>query len=303
MNGAYQVGLHRFALATCAWTLFLLLAGAFVTSTGSALAVPDWPLSFGKFFPEMTGGVFYEHGHRMVAGIAALMTLGLAIALQLRDGRSWVRRLGWTAVAVVLLQASLGGMTVLLRLPTQVSVSHAGLAQVFFGLTVALALVTSRSWVEEGALPTAPAWNLPRWSLVAVLAVYLQTLMGAVTRHLGAGLAVPDFPHSFGAWIPPHWSYSILFHFLHTRVGALIVLVFVTVLAYRVCSAYPSEKRLFLPAAAAGLLVWFQCLLGLSILLTHKEVVPTSAHLALGAALMGSLLVLTLNAHRLFRKA
>src|ERR1041385_3830082 len=100
-KSTYHAGLHRFALVTAGCTFLLLLAGALVTSTGSSLAVPDWPLSFGKFFPQMTGGVLFEHGHRMVAGTVAALTAGLAIALQRLEARVWVRRLAWTALGAV----------------------------------------------------------------------------------------------------------------------------------------------------------------------------------------------------------
>src|SRR5262245_41519941 len=70
---------HRYALAVVAATVLLLVAGGLVTSTGSGLAVPDWPLSFGQVFPKMEGGVLFEHGHRMVASTIGLMIVVLAI--------------------------------------------------------------------------------------------------------------------------------------------------------------------------------------------------------------------------------
>src|SRR5438093_4990523 len=91
--GASQAsrGLHLFACLTAVATFFLIIAGGLVTSTGSGLAVPDWPLSFGMLFPPMVGGIFYEHGHRMVAGTVALMTLVLAAWLARKEPRRWVR--------------------------------------------------------------------------------------------------------------------------------------------------------------------------------------------------------------------
>src|SRR5579864_7269935 len=102
-----------------------------VTSTGSALAVPDWPLSNGQFFPRLEGGVFFEHGHRMIAGTVAILTLILAIWLWREEPRPGVRRLGWWAVAIIVGQALLGGITVLYRLPAPVSIAHASLGQIF----------------------------------------------------------------------------------------------------------------------------------------------------------------------------
>ena len=84
-------------------TLFLIFAGGLVTSTGSGLAVPDWPLSFGMLFPPMIGGIFYEHGHRMVAATVGLLTIVLAVWLWRSEERAWVRRLGMVAVGAVIL--------------------------------------------------------------------------------------------------------------------------------------------------------------------------------------------------------
>src|SRR5271163_209268 len=97
-------GLHRFAVFTASATFVLIFVGGLVTSTGSALAVPDWPLSFGKLFPKMEGGVLYEHGHRMIAGTVALMTLGLAIWAWRRESRRFVRNLALLAFGLVIVQ-------------------------------------------------------------------------------------------------------------------------------------------------------------------------------------------------------
>lgn len=300
---SFHPWLHRSALVTAGCTVLLLLAGALVTSTGSSLAVPDWPLSFGTLFPSMTGGVLFEHGHRMVAGTVACLMTGLAFLVQFLEKRTWVKKLAWSALGAVILQAVLGGVTVLLRLPTQVSVAHAGLAQIFFCLVVSLTLVTSRGWMEgKAGRLSLPRWPLQRLAISATFLVYLQILVGAVTRHSGGGLAIPDFPLSFGHLLPPDWTSLILLQFLHTRVGASLVLILTSVLSYRVCSAYPEEPTLFKPAATAGLLVWVQCLLGLSVILTQKAVIPTSIHLVVGAGILASLVVLTLNSFRIFKK-
>jgi len=301
--GPYRPALHRYALVTAGCTFILLLAGALVTSTGSSLAVPDWPLSFGKFFPPMTGGVLFEHGHRMVAGTVSILMLGLAVATQLWEKRSWVKVLAWTAMGVIILQAVLGGVTVLLHLPTQVSVAHAGLAQVFFCLIVSLALVTSRGWIEANPNSVTDRPSTIRfWAALTTAFTYLQILIGAVTRHSGSGLAIPDFPLSFGHLLPPDWSAPVALQFSHTRIGAFIVLYMVTHTAYRVCVHYPEEKALFWPAAAAGLFVWLQCFLGMIVIATSKDVVPTSLHVIVGAATLAAMLVLTLNSFHLFKK-
>src|SRR5262245_37384284 len=117
------VWVHRFAVVTAGATLVLIFVGALVTSTGSALAVPDWPLSFGQVFPPMVGGVLFEHGHRLVAATVGCLTLVLALWTVLREPRAGVRALGLLMLVAVILQGVLGGATVLYRLPLAVSVA------------------------------------------------------------------------------------------------------------------------------------------------------------------------------------
>ena len=143
--------LHRYAKLVAFSTVLLIAAGGMVTSTDSGLAVPDWPNTYGRFmftFPveQMVGGIFYEHGHRLIASTVGLLTIILAAWTWRVDERRWVRWLAIAALGTVILQGLLGGLTVLLLLPAPVSIGHAGLAQLFFCLTIALALFTSPGW-------------------------------------------------------------------------------------------------------------------------------------------------------------
>src|SRR5689334_254845 len=178
---------RHFSKFVAASTLFLIFAGAMVTSTGSGLAVPDWPLSYGMVLPPMVGGIFYEHGHRMIAATVGFLTVLQAIWLQLREPKKHVRRLGWIAVGAVIAQGVLGGLTVLFLLPPAISIAHAGLAEIFFCLNVSIAFFASQTFDdlrtrEKGAAPIAGTTAL-------LLLVYAQILIGALMRHLGAGLA------------------------------------------------------------------------------------------------------------------
>src|SRR3954463_7376665 len=146
-SDATPVWLRRYAKFVAAATLFLIFAGAMVTSTGSGLSVPDWPLSYGMIMPPMVGGVFFEHGHRMVASAVGFLTLVLAIWTARAEPRKGVRWLAWGALAAVVAQGVLGGLTVIFLLPTPISVTHACLAQTFLCLTIALAYATSLEWL------------------------------------------------------------------------------------------------------------------------------------------------------------
>ena len=181
--------LHRYAVFTAAATFLLLIAGSLVTSTDSGLAVPDWPLSYGTWWPPMVGGILFEHGHRMIAGVVGLLMLGLAAWLWRAEPRAWVRRLAYAAAAAVVAQALLGGLTVLLLLPAFVSIAHACLAQVVFGLVVSVALVTAPRWDAQAAGGTSRA--LRGMSLALVGAVFVQVALGAIIRHTGVGV----WPH------------------------------------------------------------------------------------------------------------
>ncbi len=179
-------GLHRFAVVTACATFLLLIAGSLVTSNDAGLAVPDWPLSYGTWFPPMVGGILYEHGHRMIAGAVGIMILMLAIRLARSEPRLWVRRLGFAALAAVFLQALLGGLTVLLLLPPQVSVSHACLGQAVFCLIVCLGLATGSHWQENLAPWRDAPPGIRQQGLAIGVCAGVQLLLGAVIRHTGS---------------------------------------------------------------------------------------------------------------------
>ena len=289
--------LHRFAVLVSWSTLVLVTAGASVTSTGSGLAVPDWPLSFGTFFPPMVGGVIYEHGHRMIATTVGVLTIILVIWLFRKEERAWVRRLGLIALLVVVVQGLLGGVTVLLKLPTLVSVSHAGLAQIFFCLTVSIALFTSPGWKNAPpATDTDGASSIRGLALFTTGVVYVQILLGAFTRHMGAGLAIPDFPLAFGRLVPPFFTEGIAIHFAH-RIGALIVSVCVVWLVVRLVRNYREDPAFLRPALLLAGLLAVQILLGALTIWTHRAVVPTTTHVAVGAMILVTALVLTLRSY------
>jgi cytochrome c oxidase assembly protein subunit 15 len=285
---------HRLALLTVAATLVLIFLGGLVTSTGSGLSVPDWPLSYGMLMPPMVGGVFYEHGHRMAASAVGLLTLVLAVWTARAEPRPAVRRLAWGALAAVVAQGVLGGLTVLYLLPTPVSVTHACLAQTFLCLTIALAYTTSREW--RSASPFADSTGLRGAATIATGAVFLQLFLGALMRHTGAGLAIPDFPLAFGRLVPSLVEPAVAIHFAH-RLGALLVAGTVVNLFWRAWRS--SDPRFVRPAALGLALTLVQMGLGAATVLTRKAVLPTTAHVATGAAILGISLFAALRAFRL----
>jgi cytochrome c oxidase assembly protein subunit 15 len=285
---------HRFSVLTALCTLGLIFVGGLVTSTGSGLAVPDWPLSYGMLMPPMVGGVFYEHGHRLVASFVGFLTLVLALWTWRSESRPGVRRLAWLALAAVITQGVLGGLTVLYLLPTPISVTHACLAQTFLCLTVALAYGTSREWLGD-APRKVDAAGLRTAAFTAVAVVYTQLVLGALMRHTEAGLAIPTFPLAFGRWLPPLDDPRVAVHFAH-RLGAVAVLV---ALARLLWTCLASRERRF-AALGCGLfaLVLLQIALGAFTVLSGKAVLPTTAHVATGAALLAGTFLTALRGWR-----
>lgn len=289
------VWLRRFTKFVAASTLFLILAGAMVTSTGSGLAVPDWPLSYGMLMPPMVGGIFYEHGHRMIASAVGFLVIIQAIWLQRREPKRFVRLLGWTALAVVIVQGLLGGLTVLFLLPPAISVAHAGLAEIFFCINVAIAFFTSDAFTrlrryERGDAPVG-------WTTGLVILVYAQILIGAVMRHLGAGLAIPDFPTSFGRWIPEMTSVQVAVNFTH-RVGGVAVAIAIVIVALQLLR-FERNHPLRVVMTFLVILVTAQIMLGAYTVWSGKQPHITSYHVMTGAATLATSLILALTARTL----
>src|SRR5271154_4922548 len=136
-------GVYRFAVLTSCCTVLLLMAGALVTSNNAAESVPDWPLAYGKLIPPMIGGIRFEYAHRVMAAIVSILTLILAVWVAAVEPRRTARRLGWTALALVMAQALLGGVRVLVGYPAVSATAHAILAQIFFLTIVSLTLYLS----------------------------------------------------------------------------------------------------------------------------------------------------------------
>jgi cytochrome c oxidase assembly protein subunit 15 len=298
MQASSNRWLHRYAVLVAACTFLLIFAGGLVTSTGSGLAVPDWPLSYGMVMPPMVGGILYEHGHRMIATAVGMLTIGLAIWLRRKEERKWLRRLGWIALCGVVLQGVLGGITVLFFLPAGVSVSHAGLAELFFATVVSIALFTSPGW-KVPALYEERVRSVTLGTLTAVTAasIFVQILLGALMRHTHAGLAIPDFPLAFGRLIPPIESQGVAVHFAH-RAWAVVVSALVVWTAVRAVREHMEHAELRNSSMLLFALLCGQITLGAMTIWSAKAVIPTTSHVAVGAAMWATSIVLALRARR-----
>lgn len=290
-------GVHRFALLVACATFFLIIAGASVTSHDAGLATSDWPLSNGQVFPKMVGNLFWEHGHRMVATAVGLLTIVLAVYLQLRERRTWVKRLGWIALAGVVAQGLLGGLTVKMNLPLAVSSAHATLAQLFFLITVSLAVFTSRSWMAPASSVSEDGEGISIRALcvVALAVILTQLVLGATLRHSAT------------------WDEVLPTGLLLAHVGGAIVVTLVLgATVATVMLRHRTEKYLSRPALTAAALLFIQLLLGLAAYITRTAspfdpqplnpmVAVTVAHVACGALVFATTIVLTLRVFRILR--
>ena len=312
-------GLHRFAVLVACATFFLIIAGANVTSHDAGLATSDWPLSNGSLFPKMVGNLFWEHGHRMVATGVGILTvvfnlyvweidIRLAGLLKRvfgrvqaehnyrRERRSWMRWFAFSALGVVIAQGLLGGLTVKMNLPLAVSAAHATLAQLFFLITVSLAVFTSRGWRDQEArLAENGGPSVRSLGVVALVAILAQLVLGATLRH--SATWDQDLPTSL-----------LLAHLG----GALVVTLILGFTIMSVLLRYRAEKYLAKPAVIAAVLLFAQLGLGLAAYITRVRspydpqpltpmVAVTVAHVACGALVFATTIVLTLRAFRVLR--
>ena len=291
-------GLNRFAIFVACATFFLIIAGALVTSNDAGLATPDWPLSDGQVFPKMVGNLFWEHGHRMVATTVGMLTIVLTIYILLKEKRPWVRKLGMFALLAVIAQGLLGGLTVKLMLPLAVSSAHATLAQLFFCTTVSLAVFTSRSWIEAKPLVEEKG-NLPLRYLCtgALVTIFLQLILGATLRHSATWDQRPPVE-------------LILAHIG----GAVAVTLMLGAASLSVLRRHPESRFLTRPAIIALTLLVIQLTLGIAAYMTrlaspsdpqplNPMIAITVAHVACGALVFVSTIVLTLRTYRVLPAA
>jgi cytochrome c oxidase assembly protein subunit 15 len=288
VKGASSKVIHRLAVFNAAATVLLLVAGGLVTSKGAGLAVPDWPTTFGYnpfLYPWslMVGNIFYEHSHRLIAAAIGLTTVILGVALYLKEPRAWVRGLGAAAVALVVAQGVVGGLRVVL-LEQTLAILHACLAQAFFALAVALALLTSDGWRADARKEEIPgAARLQRLALITTALIYCQIVFGAFLRHSGELL-----------WLHLFFAAAVSLH--------------VIFLIARVLMRHGNLPALARPVTYLTALLLFQLSLGFGAYVAKFVVaLPAPAavalrtgHVVVGALMLAASLVLTLRLFKFF---
>ncbi len=291
---------HGFAWVAVAAASLLLGAGGLVTSAEAGLAVVDWPNSYGYnmfLYPlsRMTGGIYYEHAHRLLGALVGLTTLVLAGTMQRNEPRASVRRVGWIAVLLVIVQGVMGGLRVTgqwtlstdeasMRPSLALAMGHGILGQLFFGLLVGLAVVSSRDWRQGSAIGLSGRSTAARVLPVALLSVLIvQLVLGGAQRH-------------FGQWVTAHMA-----------IGLALVAPLAGYLGLSAALAPHSRRRERRVGAALATSTFGQVLLGFGALVVtgawggppappRIALVVATSHQWLGAIFLG--LAVTLACYR-----
>jgi cytochrome c oxidase assembly protein subunit 15 len=313
-NADYKPGLAWFAALGSAWVFVLVTLGAFTTSIGAGMAFPDWPLSNGSVNPEgwLTDiAMFAEHSHRLSGATMGLITIGLAVWLWRTESRGWLRRLGWWALAIVIVQGIIGGKRVLLdslavpgfdmTLGQMLRIPHGVLAQVFVCLLFAIAAATSRAWIERGGGLTGNTSEATRrlgfWSLFLLLT---QLWIAAAMRHNHAGMAIPYFPFSTAErdLLPLAWDYRIALQFAHRAMAVVLAVVLVAFVRALWKDAAVSAALRWIGVALLSL-VALQITLGAYVIWSGRNAYITTGHVLVGAlTLAAAFLLVFLTHHR-----
>ena len=278
---------HRVALLIASLTFVVIVAGALVTSEDAGLSVPDWPTSYGHMLrlPPWVGGIVYEHSHRMIAWVTGILTVLIAFWTLFVDRRRWMKFLAFGALATIVIQGVLGGVTVLHFLPPAVSTAHSAVGQTFFCIAVAIAVFTGRKWVEEDPSPVADHGH-PKVLVLCAYSLgllYVQLVFGGMFRH-----------HGMSWW--PH------------VVNAVAVALCLTWTAVRALTAFPRIEAIRRAATLLLFTLMVQLLLGFVAFLTriawpgtqanNSMVISTVAHTSVGALLLAITVVLTIQVWR-----
>jgi cytochrome c oxidase assembly protein subunit 15 len=291
------------------WVFILVMLGAFTTSIGAGMVFLDWPLSNGSLNPDgwlSDVMMFAEHSHRLSAALMSFITIGIWYAVWRYEARAWLRWVAAGAVAMVFFQALLGGLRVLLdRLHVEMvdtsvgrlfAMLHAGLAQVYVCVLLAIALGLSKAWIERRGIDFGPGLRrLANWCCGLLL---LQLAIAAIMRHSYAGMAIPTFPLSSpeGDLLPQYWNFRVGIHFAH-RVMALVLTGALVWLAVRLWQS-PALTR-GLRGITAGMLVMLggQIALGASVIWMQRNPYVTTGHVLLGACLLATTFGITMWIH------
>lgn len=308
-TSSHKPALAIFAAVGSVWVFLLVTLGAFTTSIGAGMAFADWPLSNGSINPEgwlENLSMFAEHSHRLTGMMMGLITIGIAAWLWLREERPWLRQLGGWALAIVIFQGLLGGQRVTLdaiavpgfhmSLGQMLRIPHGILAQIYVCVLIAIAVASSKAWIER-AVPVSAA--VRKLGLACCALLLLQLTIAATMRHNAAGLAIPTFPYSTADhhWLPAAWDFRVSIHFLHRAMAAVLGVALVA-FAITIQRDRATTPEMRIAGWSLVGLVALQITLGAEIIWTMRKPDMTTAHVVVGALTLALTFWLTWSAHR-----
>jgi len=323
--------LHWFSIALIATTFVLLMSGGTVTSKGVGMAVPDWPTTFNEnmflahprlWFGEGRWPQFWEHSHRLLGSLVGFMAILQMLWLwRTQKARPWLRAVGVFSFLLVCGQGLMGGFRVTENSDFLAAV-HGVNGQIYFCLTILCAAATGPAWeraVKLGSWISTPAnRGLIIGAWVLLFALLIQLVLGAMVRHSKSGLAIYDFPTSYGQVLPPmdqasldklsadlpfnhqtsggYLIWQVHLHFAHRAFAVVVslILAWVFVQVYRRAGETPEVSR---PAGFMAGLLLLQIALGASVIWSARHTEVTTLHQSVGALLLGVTFLLTLRVH------
>ncbi len=279
-----QLWIGRFSLILAVATLGLMALGSATRVMNAGLSCPDWPLCYGEWIPrdQMNLRVFLEWFHRLIAGCLGILTLGLMgwSWIARRHLPSWAPWMATFAVTVVGIQAILGGLTVTELLRFDIVTAHLGTGLLFFTTLLILGLLLI-PYKRRGSVG-----RLPWVGLTAAILVYLQSLLGGLVASQWAA------HQCFG-----NRELCLVMHsHLAGVVPASVATLILVIMVWRFQGL---NRSLQIWGYGAGGCLALQIALGVATFYLHLQVEPlTVSHQAVGAALLGSLVVFTVLAFR-----
>ena len=272
INPTYPIGL------TIMFLYLLMIMGAFVTSTGSGLACPDWPLCYGSVRPPFRINIWFEWGHRLLGGVTGLLLIISTIFVWLRY-KGAARVLTALLLGLLFLGVLIGGVTVLTEAPYLDNIFRIAIvsSHLIIATMVLISLIFTLRKISSNNNVTEKGYTFFLFSLV-----YLQVILGILVRYSKASLACPDFPLCQGQIIPYLGNSAVALHFTH-RITAGAVLLFTLFMLYRAIK----ENQGIRAAVITLSLVLLQAAFGISVVLTGMFLPVIIMHGAAGFILLG----------------
>jgi heme A synthase len=276
---------YRFLLATgIITTFFLIILGSIVRTTESGLGCPDWPLCYGKVIPPFEFHALIEYSHRLLASIIGLIIsiITFIAHLKYRHIKSIIIPIRICFLALII-QVALGAITVKKELPPEIVTIHLFVALIILGL-----LIFAWSVTKEGNENSFNSKKVLPMLFLSTFLTMITILSGSYLVGSGASAVCPDWPLCLGNQIPNHiltWT-----HMIHRFIagGTVIIVLFAT----RQSLLSDKYDNLRMASIIVGVLAFLQIFIGAANPWLEFSSFARSFHLAIAAAIWGSLVML-----------